>query len=282
MSPPKSVKSPASGTEAVDPDSPGLIRTLIWMPVYIGCLVVVGVLMLGATVLLGPVLALMPARTRTRYSRRVIQWIFQTSSRLIQASGMIRIDAHELESLAGTERAVFIANHPSLLDAFFIVSYLPNAICIMKSDLSWNPFLGPGSKLAGYIPNSSPHAIVRVAVQRLREGGQLVIFPEGTRTRDKPMAAMKGAFATIASRAEVPVIPVLIESNSRFLSKGWPLWKLPAFPIWFRFRVGRAFNPRADREEMLRIVEDFYGRELSGAPPDALQVVTERATQGQV
>lgn len=283
MPPFKSVESPLSDAGVVGSAEPaGLLKSLAWTLTYVGCLVVVGVLMLAATLLLGPLVAVTAPGKRKSRARSVIQQVFRFFMWLFQSTGMVNSRFDELDRLSATEPVIVIANHPCLLDAVFLVSRLPNAVCIMKASLSWNPLLGLGAKLAGYIPNSSSHGLVRGAVQSLNDGGQLVIFPEGTRTRGKPMAEMKAAFATIARRAEVPVVPVVIESDSRFLSKGWPLWRTPAFPITYRFRVGRPLEPTLSREQMLTRVEDFYQRELPGSGKFDLQSAPDRATQGQV
>ncbi|NJR42886.1 MAG: 1-acyl-sn-glycerol-3-phosphate acyltransferase, partial [Akkermansiaceae bacterium] len=88
-----------------------------------------------------------------------------------------------------------------------------------------NPLLGGGARLAGYISNDGITRMVRDSTKSLKEGGQLLLFPEGTRT--KPDARwinpLKGGCAIMAAHANVPVYPIFIRSNTRFLQKGWPL-----------------------------------------------------------
>ena len=82
--------------------------------------------------------------------------------------------------------------------------------------------------------------MVRVGRAAVRAGNQLLVFPEGTRTRQHRRYGFKGGFALIAKSAGVPVQTVFIETNSRFLGKGWPLFRKPVFPLVYRVRLGAA------------------------------------------
>ena len=78
-----------------------------------------------------------------------------------------------------------------MLDALLLVARLPRSACIMKADLMRNIFLSAGARLARYIRNDSARTMVRLAVEDLKNGGQLVIFPEGTRTVTPPLNAFR-------------------------------------------------------------------------------------------
>jgi 1-acyl-sn-glycerol-3-phosphate acyltransferase len=182
-----------------------------------------------------------------------------------RASGLMRLEAQGLDVLRDAPGGMVIAgNHPSLLDALMIVARLPRGTCVMKGALVRNPFLGAGASLAGYVPNDSTRTMVRMAVERLHEGCQLVVFPEGTRS-PKPgeIHPFSRSIALIAQRAQVPIQAVVIETDSPYLGKGWPLWKLPPVPIVFRARVGRRFEPGPDAEELSLHMEQYFRGELA-------------------
>ena len=112
----------------------------------------------------------------------------------------------------------------------------------MKAKIWDNPVLGGGARLAGYIRNDSPRGMVRQAASELRAGHSLLVFPEGTRTRSRPVNRFKGGFALIAKRAGAPVQTVFIETDSPFLGKGWPAFKRPALSAGLPGASRRAFQ----------------------------------------
>ncbi len=112
-----------------------------------------------------------------------------------------------------------------MLDALVLVAHLRRGVCIMKADLMRNPFLAAGARLARYIRNDSPRGMMRCAVECLQEGGQLVMFPEGTRTVQRPVNRFRPGITWIAQKARVPIQTVIIETDTPYLRKGWPIWR---------------------------------------------------------
>ncbi len=214
-------------------------------------------------VLLYPVL---PRATGRRLGRAMIAYGYRVFWRIAAASGMLRLDAQVLDSLRDEPGLIVIANHPSMLDAVMLVARLPRSACIMKASLLRNPLLGPGARLARYIHNDSAYGMVQCAVQDLQAGGQLVLFPEGTRTTQAPLNPFHASFALIAKRAQAPVQAVFIDTVSPYLGKGWPLWRLPPLPIHFSVRLGRRFPPPQDHRVLLNEVQAYFAAGML-APP---------------
>jgi 1-acyl-sn-glycerol-3-phosphate acyltransferase len=107
--------------------------------------------------------------------------------------------------------------------------------------------------------------MVREAVTDLRAGGVLLLFPEGTRTLRSPINPLKKSIAVIARRARVPVQTLLIETDSPFLSKGWPWLARPSLPVTYRVRLGRRFDPPQDVARFMRELEQYYRSELQSS-----------------
>jgi 1-acyl-sn-glycerol-3-phosphate acyltransferase len=194
----------------------------------------------------------------------VISHVYRGFWRCAGWSGLMRMDATALDALRQEPGGLVVAaNHPSMLDAMMIVARLPRGCCIMKGVLRRNPFLGPGASLAGYVSNDSMRPMVRESVDRLGEGLQLVVFPEGTRSpAPGQLHPFNRSIAMIAQRARVPVQAVVIETDSPYLGKGWPLWKLPPLPVVFRARLGERFEPAGSPEELSARMEEYFRREL--------------------
>jgi 1-acyl-sn-glycerol-3-phosphate acyltransferase len=147
-----------------------------------------------------------------------------------------------------------------------ILSRHPNLVCVMKAELMNNVFLGAGARLARYVGNDSPRQIVKESVAQLHAGAVLLLFPEGTRTTRAPINPLVGSVGLIAKQANVPVQTLLIETDSPFLSKGWPLFKRPDLPITYRVRLGERFDPPADVAVFTGQLDQFYRQALEGAP----------------
>ena len=211
---------------------------------------------------------LLPRATGRRLGRAGISRGYRGYWRFTRVFGMLRLEAAALDALRDEPGLVIVANHPSLLDAMALVARLPRSACVMKASLMRNPFLAAGAQLARYIPNDSPYGMVRQAVADLREGGQLVMFPEGTRTLRAPLNPFQPGFAVIAKHAKVPIQTVFIDTRSPYLGKGWPLWRLPPLPIEFAVRLGRRFEPSADHERLTREVEAYLAAGVV-VPPQA-------------
>jgi len=215
--------------------------------------------------LVAPLLTLLlPRRTGIRLGRAAISWIYRTFWRTAESVGMMRIDSSALDVLRDEPGGLIVAaNHPTMLDALVVVARLPRGACIMKAVLLRNIFLGTGARLARYIRNDAGRGMVRDAVASLKEGAQLVLFPEGTRTVRPPVDAFRPGIALIAHLARVPIQTVLIESDSPYLTKGWPLLRPPPVPVVIRVRLGERFAPEADYRTLLRRLEDYFARELA-------------------
>ena len=211
---------------------------------------------------------LLPRDTGRRVGRAMIAYGYRVFWRIAALSGMLRLDAEVLDVLRDEPGLIVVANHPSMLDALMLVARLPRSACIMKSSLMNNPLLGPGARLARYIRNDSAYGMIQCAVRDLQAGGQLVLFPEGTRTTRRPIDPFHASFAIIAKRARAPVQAVFIDTRSPYLGKGWPLWRLPPLPIRFSVRLGRRFAPPQDHEQLLAEVQaHFAAGTQNGAAP---------------
>lgn len=242
---------------------------LLYWGVFGGLLTLIG----------GPLHWLLPKRAGERLGRLLLYQLFRKFVIYLRLSDLVRADLTALDEL-GTLAHPFIAapNHTSLWDVVFIIARLPSAVCVVKKPILINPLLGGGARLAGYIANDGIPHMIRDASQSLVEGGQLLLFPEGTRTRPDArwINPLKGGCAIIATRAQAPVYPIFIRSNTRFLQKGWPLWRRPVFPISIRFDLGEPLIPQPGESSQAftdRLAK-VYEQELSKPDPLRRQIDT--------
>ena len=96
-----------------------------------------------------------------------------------------------------------------------------------------------------------------------------MIFPEGTRTVKPPLDAFRPGVTLIAKLAQAPIQTVFIDTDSPYLAKGWPLWRVPPLPIVFRLRLGQRFAPSQDSDLLLGQIEQYFRHSMEQRAPDA-------------
>ncbi|MCX5817555.1 MAG: lysophospholipid acyltransferase family protein [Proteobacteria bacterium] len=121
---------------------------------------------------------------------------------------------------------IIMCNHQSALDIYALLSSLPLPFkWIAKRQLFFIPFIGWVMKIAGDIsldrenPREALKAI-EAAARKIREGTNIIIFPEGTRSKDGTLLPFKKGVFSLALRAGVPIVPVGIYGTSRLQPKG--------------------------------------------------------------
>lgn len=121
---------------------------------------------------------------------------------------------------------IVVSNHSMLIDALFALGYIDNLCCVAKGALFTNPFTRIPIKLAGYIANDDPD-LVYIAGNKLDNGENILIFPEGTRnTSDLQLEFRRGA-SNIAVINSVPLLPITICCMPRALGRGDKWYDLP-------------------------------------------------------
>jgi len=231
-------------------------------------LTLLGIICLTWSVFALPLYFILPRELGTRVGRRGIMRGFRLYAWSLAATRTYRLDLSAIDSLRGAPSMILAPNHPALIDALLILTRHPNIVCVMKAELMKNIFLGSGSRLARYVPNEYSRQMVRESVAHLQRGCLLLLFPEGTRTRRSPINPLVGSVGLIAKHAAVPVQTLIIETDSPFLSKGWPLFKRPTLPIVYRVRLGKRFAPPEDVAAFTAELDRYYRGELAHALQD--------------
>jgi 1-acyl-sn-glycerol-3-phosphate acyltransferase len=242
-----------------------LLRILYEYTALYASLAWLGLICLTWSIIALPLYIVLPRRAGTGVGRRGIMAGFRLYAWSLSLSGSYRLDLSAIDTLRDGPPLILAPNHPCLIDALLILSRHPNIVCVMKAELMKNLFLGAGSRLARYVRNESSRQMVKESVAHLREGGLLLLFPEGTRTVRAPINPLVASVGLIAKQAGVAIQTLIIETDSPYLSKGWPLFRRPCLPIIYRVRLGRRFPPPRDVSAFTAELERYYRQELARA-----------------
>lgn len=162
------------------------------------------------------------------------------------------------ERLQEGQAYLFIANHTSNLDPPVITSQLGRRISIItKQELFNIPIFGRAMRAAGFVAinrsqRRSAIESVRTAVRVMQSGLGMLIFPEGTRSRDGHLLPFKGGPFHLAMEAGVPVVPITIVGSH----EAWPKGSFSLHPGELVVHFHAPFDPRqfASKEELLSAV----------------------------
>ena len=148
------------------------------------------------------------------------------------------------ENIPLTGPLILATNHVHLLDPFFLVFSFPRWINFMaKEELFRSPFLRPWLRWAGSLPIRrggkirDKQKMLKSARDALGKGFILGMFPEGGRSRDGKLRKGKPGSAVIASKTNVPLLPVGIVGTDKIKGISW-LWKRPGIVV----NIGKPFK----------------------------------------
>lgn len=179
----------------------------------------------------------------------------------------------ELSELNGGSNLV-IANHPSLLDVVFLISRFKRINCIVKGELGKNIFLFAAIRACNYIPNTNNEEFLQKSVEVLKSGENLLIFPEGTRTKDEIIFHKAAAY--IGVKGAKNIVCIGINMHPRSLRKNEPWYKIPDEKIKYHFKEMKNFDvdmflkdrpspvrARGLHEEISKIYKEEFGERAS-------------------
>lgn len=189
-----------------------LIRTVAWLiPCITIYTIVLGTLSLASTI----------AGGHGHFAHRCARWW----SWLILATTGVQVRVEGLERLTPGTTYVFVANHQSIYDIPVIFASLPYQLRIIaKASLGRFPFLGWHLSRTGHmlVDRARPdRAGIFAWASALAERGLcLIVFPEGTRSRDGRVAPFKAGSLVPAVQAGIPIVPLSVVGSRHVMTKG--------------------------------------------------------------
>ncbi len=125
-----------------------------------------------------------------------------------------RLEFHGFENIPVKGPFIVAPNHQSYLDPFWVSIPFPYPLRYMTWDrFIYMPIIGHFIRTLGAFPvklETGDRTALRRSLTHLQQGGRLMIFPEGGRTRTGQVMPFKPGVIRLAMEAHVPIIPVTI------------------------------------------------------------------------
>lgn len=165
-------------------------------------------------------------------------WCARTWSRLILKTTRVSVEVEGLARLVPGKTYVFVSNHQSIYDIPILFWSLPYQLRIIaKESLGRFPFLGWHLRRTGHmlVDRKRPDraAIFSWASRLTSQGLSLIVFPEGTRSRDGHVSRFKGGSFHLALEAGLPIVPLSVIGSRHVMLKG----RLATYPGHVRLVV---------------------------------------------
>jgi 1-acyl-sn-glycerol-3-phosphate acyltransferase len=201
---------------------------------------------------------------------RVVMWILRTGLR----AGGIRVEVSGLEHVPAGQSCIFLSNHVSNLDPPVIFPMIPGqSSVLLKKELMRIPILGTAMRLANFVPvergskRDAAQASVAAAAAALRSGLHILIFAEGTRSKDGRLAAFKRGPFYLAMETGAPIVPMTISGTQAMMRKH----SAAIYPGVARIEILSAIFPAdyATREDLMRAVRGA----IAAALPEEMRPV---------
>lgn len=195
-------------------------------------------------------------------------------ARMVARGAGIRVRAYGTWRLDPRGTYLLMANHQSHVDIVALFLALPMVPgFVAKAELRKIPIFGRAMQTGGHVFIDRTHRdkafeAIAEAARDVREGGSIVVFPEGTRSSKREVLPFKKGGFHLAKQAGVPVVPVGIRGTASIL----PKHSVELLPGVCEVHVGEVLS--AERVASLSLdglMDEVRARivELSGLPPAA-------------
>ena len=179
------------------------------------------------------------------------QWALEIFRSMIAigSRALWKIEFKGLENVPRNGGLIIASNHQTYIDPFWLSLPIkrPTRYLAWSAAFSW-PIVGRCLTWFGAWPlalEGSDPAAIRRSLQWLRDGGAVVIFPEGARSNATgSMERFKAGAVRLALEANVPILPVTIRGGNQIWPRGWKFPHLGKVVITYHplYRAAPAVN----------------------------------------
>jgi len=195
-------------------------------------------------------------------------------SRVILGVPGVKVEVKMHAPLQPGRPYVFMPNHSSMVDIWAVFVAIPATFrFIAKKQLSRIPLFGWAMSAGRFIfidrqNAASARRTVAEASRRIRSGQSVVIFPEGTRTRDGRLLPFKKGGFHLAMDSGVDIVPVAIKGSREIMPRGAALIRAGTVTVEVGEPIPTAGLTNGDREALIAKVRARVA-EMLGETDDA-------------
>ena len=203
---------------------------------------------------------------------RFLYWIARMGVRSGLWLSGVRVTQVRPELARKYPTCVFVCNHISNLDPPALFGVLPRIAFILKKELSRIPVLGYVMSLGSFIyvdrreTDSRRKALSR-AVETLKKGVSLMVFPEGTRSKTGEMLPFRPGPFTMAIESGAAVVPITVHGTRELMPKGTLKIRPGRMVLAFHEPVDTTGMTSADRGAVMELVRARMQAALDGPDP---------------
>lgn len=176
---------------------------------------------------------------------------YRWSQRCLGAAltGLCKLETYGNEHVPREGGVLLLSNHVSYLDPFIVGTTARREFYFMARDSIFSvPLLGKLLELHNAYPvkrGTADRRALKYTISLLKEGHAVLIFPEGTRSKDGNLGKARDGVSFIIHNADVPAIPVYL-AGANYLMPRWSKWIKPT-------KLATHFGPPIDFSETRKI-----------------------------
>ena len=181
--------------------------------------------------IIGFVIGLFSKKARNAFMKFNMMWIMAVITFLSGA----KVTFIGLEKIPKDKAVLYVANHESFFDVILTLTKLPGMVCfVAKKQFKKVPIFAQALSLYNtlFIDRDNIKQGLQTilkAIENVKNGMSVYIFPEGTRSRDGKMNEFKEGSMKIATKSGCPIIPIAISNTANVFENHFP--KVTPVPV---------------------------------------------------